>query len=208
MAQPWAHCWRSVKRKMICCRCSRALWGCVCGAIWHMTCIRLAVIMQNCSRLIFRSQEKKLLETLHVSYCKASMASLLISLFHELTRKGVHHQTYHKILSLHATIIVHICVKKSLPTVWKEHILLNASSQRLFLKTIITAITQPLLSQCLKPSCITKTGAMSFYLKVSENAKQDLKDGLALYNSENNIGLRNAWNIIQAEVGTTWQILH
>ncbi|XP_039881018.1 tetraspanin-9 isoform X2 [Simochromis diagramma] len=35
--------------------------------------------------------------------------------------------------------------------------------------------------------------------KVRENAKQDLKDGLALYNSENNIGLRNAWNIIQAE---------
>ncbi|XP_060932887.1 tetraspanin-9 [Limanda limanda] len=35
--------------------------------------------------------------------------------------------------------------------------------------------------------------------KVSENAKQDLKDGLALYNSDNNIGLRNAWNIIQAE---------
>ncbi|XP_071756446.1 tetraspanin-9 [Centroberyx gerrardi] len=36
--------------------------------------------------------------------------------------------------------------------------------------------------------------------KVSENAKQDLKDGLALYNSDNNVGLRNAWNIIQAEV--------
>ncbi|XP_016386293.1 tetraspanin-9-like [Sinocyclocheilus rhinocerous] len=35
--------------------------------------------------------------------------------------------------------------------------------------------------------------------KVSENAKQDLKDGLALYNTDNNIGLRNAWNIIQAE---------
>uniref|UniRef100_A0A9J7ZJ22 Tetraspanin-9 n=1 Tax=Cyprinus carpio carpio TaxID=630221 RepID=A0A9J7ZJ22_CYPCA len=35
--------------------------------------------------------------------------------------------------------------------------------------------------------------------KVSENAKQDLKDGLALYNADNNIGLRNAWNIIQAE---------
>uniref|UniRef100_A0A8C2IGP5 Tetraspanin n=1 Tax=Cyprinus carpio TaxID=7962 RepID=A0A8C2IGP5_CYPCA len=34
---------------------------------------------------------------------------------------------------------------------------------------------------------------------VSENAKQDLKDGLALYNADNNIGLRNAWNIIQAE---------
>uniref|UniRef100_A0A9J8A895 Tetraspanin n=1 Tax=Cyprinus carpio carpio TaxID=630221 RepID=A0A9J8A895_CYPCA len=32
-----------------------------------------------------------------------------------------------------------------------------------------------------------------------ENAKQDLKDGLALYNADNNIGLRNAWNIIQAE---------
>lgn len=42
---------------------------------------------------------------------------------------------------------------------------------------------------------------LSLYLQVSENAKQDLKDGLALYNSENNIGLRNAWNIIQAEVG-------
>lgn len=40
-----------------------------------------------------------------------------------------------------------------------------------------------------------------FHPQVSENAKQDLKDGLALYNSENNIGLRNAWNIIQAEVG-------
>ncbi|XP_026083427.1 tetraspanin-9 isoform X1 [Carassius auratus] len=37
--------------------------------------------------------------------------------------------------------------------------------------------------------------------KVSENAKQDLKDGLRLYNTDNNIGLRNAWNIIQAE----WQ---
>ncbi|XP_067246188.1 tetraspanin-9 isoform X2 [Chanodichthys erythropterus] len=36
-------------------------------------------------------------------------------------------------------------------------------------------------------------------LSVSENAKQDLKDGLALYNTDNNIGLRNAWNIIQAE---------
>uniref|UniRef100_A0A8C7J7G3 Tetraspanin-9 n=1 Tax=Oncorhynchus kisutch TaxID=8019 RepID=A0A8C7J7G3_ONCKI len=35
--------------------------------------------------------------------------------------------------------------------------------------------------------------------KVSENAKQDLKDGLSLYNTDNNVGLRNAWNIIQAE---------
>ncbi|XP_065121750.1 tetraspanin-9 isoform X3 [Paramisgurnus dabryanus] len=38
-------------------------------------------------------------------------------------------------------------------------------------------------------------------LSVSENAKQDLKEGLRLYNTDNNIGLRNAWNIIQAE----WQ---
>lgn len=37
--------------------------------------------------------------------------------------------------------------------------------------------------------------------QVRDNAKQDLKDGLALYNSETNLGLRNAWNIIQAEVG-------
>ncbi|KAE8613739.1 hypothetical protein XENTR_v10007852 [Xenopus tropicalis] len=36
--------------------------------------------------------------------------------------------------------------------------------------------------------------------KVNENAKQDLKDGLLLYNTENNVGLKNAWNIIQAEM--------
>ncbi|XP_061085337.1 tetraspanin-9 isoform X2 [Conger conger] len=35
--------------------------------------------------------------------------------------------------------------------------------------------------------------------KVSENAQKDLKDGLALYNTDNNVGLKNAWNIIQAE---------
>lgn len=39
-----------------------------------------------------------------------------------------------------------------------------------------------------------------FCSQVRENAKQDLKAGLVLYNSEDNIGLRNAWNIIQAEV--------
>lgn len=37
--------------------------------------------------------------------------------------------------------------------------------------------------------------------KVSDNAKRDLKEGLQLYNTDNNIGLRNAWNIIQSE----WQ---
>ncbi|CAJ0940714.1 unnamed protein product [Ranitomeya imitator] len=36
--------------------------------------------------------------------------------------------------------------------------------------------------------------------RVDENAKQDLKDGLLLYNTENNVGLKNAWNIIQAEM--------
>lgn len=35
---------------------------------------------------------------------------------------------------------------------------------------------------------------------MNENAKQDLKEGLLLYNTENNVGLKNAWNIIQAEV--------
>ncbi|TRY58873.1 hypothetical protein DNTS_027463 [Danionella cerebrum] len=44
------------------------------------------------------------------------------------------------------------------------------------------------------------TQTYCFYCsQVSENAKQDLKDGLSLYNSDNNVGLRNAWNIIQAE---------
>ncbi|KAL8207697.1 UNVERIFIED_CONTAM: Tetraspanin-9 [Gekko kuhli] len=36
--------------------------------------------------------------------------------------------------------------------------------------------------------------------QVSESAKEDLKEGLKLYNSENNVGLKNAWNIIQAEM--------
>ncbi|XP_073170402.1 tetraspanin-9 isoform X4 [Lepidochelys kempii] len=36
--------------------------------------------------------------------------------------------------------------------------------------------------------------------KVNENAKKDLKEGLKLYNTENNVGLKNAWNIIQAEM--------
>lgn len=42
---------------------------------------------------------------------------------------------------------------------------------------------------------------------MSENAKKDLKEGLLLYNTENNVGLKNAWNIIQAEVrlGSTGQ---
>ncbi|XP_010751912.1 tetraspanin-9 [Larimichthys crocea] len=35
--------------------------------------------------------------------------------------------------------------------------------------------------------------------KVSENAKRDLKEGLVLYNTDNNAGLRDAWNTIQGE---------
>lgn len=68
--------------------------------------------------------------------------------------------------------------------------------------TIITAIAQSSPSN----QAVQQGWSFVVYLQVSENAKQDLKDGLALYNSENNIGLRNAWNIIQAEVGghRTW----
>ncbi|KAK3570514.1 hypothetical protein QTP86_020089 [Hemibagrus guttatus] len=72
----------------------------------------------------------------------------------------------------------------------------------------------------LYPHCVTQIKLGSFFIvlliillaelillilfftfsdKVSENAKQDLKDGLSLYYSENNVGLKNAWNIIQAE---------
>lgn len=72
----------------------------------------------------------------------------------------------------------------------------HSSLAHSIIKTIITAITLT----PFKPSCLTKADVIC-HLQVSENAKQDLKDGLALYNSENNIGLRNAWNIIQAEVG-------
>ncbi|XP_061523193.1 tetraspanin-9-like [Phycodurus eques] len=35
--------------------------------------------------------------------------------------------------------------------------------------------------------------------KVGENARRDLKDGLVLYNTDNNAGLRDAWNAIQEE---------
>ena len=38
--------------------------------------------------------------------------------------------------------------------------------------------------------------------QVNENAIKDLQEGLKLYNTENNVGLKNAWNIIQAEVKT------
>lgn len=44
------------------------------------------------------------------------------------------------------------------------------------------------------------TSSVFYMLQVSESAKKDLKEGMKLYNSENNIGLKNAWNIIQAEV--------
>uniref|UniRef100_A0A3Q1BN76 Tetraspanin n=1 Tax=Amphiprion ocellaris TaxID=80972 RepID=A0A3Q1BN76_AMPOC len=36
-------------------------------------------------------------------------------------------------------------------------------------------------------------------LSVSENARRDLKEGLVLYNTDNNAGLRDAWNTIQGE---------
>lgn len=39
---------------------------------------------------------------------------------------------------------------------------------------------------------------------MNENARKDLKEGLLLYNTENNVGLKNAWNIIQAEVKGRW----
>lgn len=46
-----------------------------------------------------------------------------------------------------------------------------------------------------QPSCLSAAT-----WQVNENAKKDLKEGLLLYNTENNLGLKNAWNIIQAEV--------
>lgn len=36
--------------------------------------------------------------------------------------------------------------------------------------------------------------------QVSENARRDLKEGLVLYNTDENAGLREAWNAIQGEV--------
>lgn len=44
------------------------------------------------------------------------------------------------------------------------------------------------------------TSCIFYMMQVSDSAKKDLKEGMKLYNSENNVGLKNAWNIIQAEV--------
>lgn len=35
---------------------------------------------------------------------------------------------------------------------------------------------------------------------MSENARRDLKEGLVLYTTDNNAGLKEAWNTIQGEV--------
>uniref|UniRef100_A0A8C7VNA4 Tetraspanin n=1 Tax=Oncorhynchus mykiss TaxID=8022 RepID=A0A8C7VNA4_ONCMY len=40
---------------------------------------------------------------------------------------------------------------------------------------------------------------LSFHLWFLESARQDLKEGLTLYSTNNNVGLRNAWNTIQTE---------
>lgn len=36
-----------------------------------------------------------------------------------------------------------------------------------------------------------------------DDARRDLKDGLVLYNTDDNVGLRDAWNTIQAQVGVS-----
>lgn len=36
--------------------------------------------------------------------------------------------------------------------------------------------------------------------QVRENARRDLREGLVLYNTDNNAGLSEAWNTIQGEV--------
>lgn len=44
--------------------------------------------------------------------------------------------------------------------------------------------------------------------KASNNAKQDLKEGLVLYNTDNNAGLKDAWDTIQSEVCVSAAGLH
>lgn len=43
------------------------------------------------------------------------------------------------------------------------------------------------------------------FTQVSENARRDLKEGLVLYSTDNNAGLKDAWNTIQGEVCSTCQ---
>uniref|UniRef100_A0A8C5BVY5 Tetraspanin n=1 Tax=Gadus morhua TaxID=8049 RepID=A0A8C5BVY5_GADMO len=80
----------------------------------------------------------------------------------------------HKLLTLHLSFSLSLCISLSL---------------QFFIVLLIILLAELIL-------------LILFFVysdKVRENAKQDLKDGLALYNTDNNVGLRNAWNIIQAE---------
>lgn len=43
------------------------------------------------------------------------------------------------------------------------------------------------------------------FVQVSENARRDLKEGLVLYTTDNNAGLKEAWDTIQGEVKKTKQ---
>lgn len=63
----------------------------------------------------------------------------------------------------------------------------------IFYVQVCTICSFPLNSSAL-------TFCIFYVMQVSESAKKDLKEGMKLYNSENNVGLKNAWNIIQAEV--------
>uniref|UniRef100_A0A670JUS2 Tetraspanin 9 n=1 Tax=Podarcis muralis TaxID=64176 RepID=A0A670JUS2_PODMU len=50
------------------------------------------------------------------------------------------------------------------------------------------------------PNQIIPKGCTIYVMTVTLLVFQDLKEGLKLYNTENNVGLKNAWNIIQAEM--------
>lgn len=63
----------------------------------------------------------------------------------------------------------------------------------MFYTCVFTIWSFPLNSSAL-------TSSIFYMMQVSESAKKDLKEGMKLYNSENNVELKNAWNIIQAEV--------
>lgn len=83
--------------------------------------------------------------------------------------------------------------RRPAPSCWPSHPHLEALGPSLASLAGLAWVRE---RSCSRPSNLWCSPAR----QVNENARKDLKEGLRLYNTENNVGLKNAWNIIQAEV--------
>lgn len=76
------------------------------------------------------------------------------------------------------------------PRDWKKRRLTSCCPSQFFIVLLIILLAELIL-------------LILFFVytdEVSNNAKQDLKEGLVLYNTDDNAGLKDAWNTIQGEV--------